>query len=160
MGRPGRLPNYDYSSAGCYFVTFCTRNRREVLSQIVGRDDLGAPQIVLLRAGQCLEQYIQSISEAYPNVSIDQYTIMPNHVHLLISVREGEGAPGSSRPTQLIPRIISVLKRYTNRDMGENIWQSTYHDHIIRSEEEYLEIWDYIDTNPAQWTEDCYYREV
>lgn len=160
MGRPGRLPNYDYSSGGCYFVTFCTRNRKMLLSTIVGRDDLGAPQIILHPAGEYLDGYIGSIPKAYPNVTVDKYVIMPNHVHMILTIQELYGAPGSSRPTQLIPRIISVLKRFTNRDMGENLWQSTYHDHIIRSEEDYLKIWNYIDTNAVKWSEDCYYKEV
>lgn len=163
MGRVGRLPEYDYSGNGCYFITFCTKGRRSILSDIVGRDDLGAPQVKLRPAGESLERYIRSISEVYPEVSVDRYVIMPNHVHLLLTV-DGSGAPGSSRPTgarsrqmQLIPRLIAVLKKYTNRDTGANLWQSTYHDHVIRNQDSYLQIWNYIDTNPAKWAEDRYY---
>ncbi|MDD6161159.1 MAG: hypothetical protein PUB51_08550, partial [Oscillospiraceae bacterium] len=89
-----------------------------------------------------------------------KYVIMPNHVHLIvrITVREN-GAPGSSRPTQMIPRVITTLKRFSNRDTGMDLWQSTYHDHIIRNEADYLRIWNYIDTNPARWQEDRYFEE-
>lgn len=160
MGRPGRLSGYDYSEKGCYFITFCTKARKLLLSDIVGRDDPGAPYVRLCKAGVCLERYITGISAAYPGVTVHKYVIMPNHVHLLLSIDVREGVPRSSRPTQTLPRIIAALKRFVNRDMGCNLWQSTYHDHIIRNEADHLRIWQYIDTNPLKWTEDCYYTEV
>lgn len=169
-----RLKEYDYSQTGYYFVTVCTKDRAKILSQIVGRgitnpppfvgrDDPGAPNhqpptVRLLLCGERVEHYIRKIPEAYSYVSVDKYVIMPNHVHLLLHIRgENGGAPGSSRPTQTIPRLIGVLKRLTNRDIGEKIWQTSYYDHIIRNEADYLRIWDYIDTNPAKWQEDEYY---
>ena len=86
---------------------------------------------------------------------------MPNHVHLLLSIdHSAPGAPRSSRPTQLISRIIAALKRFTNQQAGFNLWQSTFHDHIIRSDADYLRIRDYIGANPAKWREDCYYTET
>lgn len=56
-----------------------------------------------------------------------------------------------------VPSFISTLKRRVNRAIGENIWQRSYHDHVIRDEADYLRIWDYIDTNPIKWQDDCYY---
>ena len=166
--RPGRLPHYDYSSVGYYFITFCTRHRECCLSTVggtpyVGRDDPGAPNppadmITLTSYGTALDDLICSIPMAYPNVTVQKYVIMPNHVHLLLSIDgPGPGAPGSSRPTQLLPRIMAYLKRTTNRMAGRNLWQTTFYDHIIRNEADYLRIWQYIDTNPAKWQEDCYY---
>lgn len=167
QSRPGRLPHYDYSSVGCYFITFCTRDRECCLSSVgtvtcVGRDDPGTPTptatVSLTTYGTALNDLILSISTAYPNVTVQKYAIMPNHVHLLLSIDEpGPGAPGSSRPTQLLPRIMAYLKRTTNCTAGRTLWQSTYYDHIIRDEADYLRIWQYIDTNPAKWAEDCYY---
>lgn len=69
------------------------------------------------------------------------------------------GAPRSSRPTQLVPRMITALKRFTNQDMKTDLWQDGFHDHIIRNEANYLRIWAYIDQNPAKWREDRYYEE-
>lgn len=170
--RPGRLPNYDYSSAGYYFITFCTKGRVHILSRVemrsslpptVGRDDLGAPNlsaatVLLTPYGVALNDLILTIPTAYTNVTVQKYVIMPNHVHLLLSIDgPGTGAPGSSRPTQLVPRIIAYLKRMTNRAAGRPIWQTTFYDHIIRDEADYLRIWNYIDTNPAKWGEDEYY---
>lgn len=179
--RPGRLANYDYGSVGYYFITFCTKNRACILSDItteplpsatvgrgdlgcVGRDDLGAPSpllspaVILTPYGTALNDVILTIPAAHSNVTVQKYVIMPNHVHLLLSVDQpGSGAPGSSRPTQLVPRVIAYLKRVVNHAAGRNLWQSTYYDHIIRNEADYLRIWNYIDTNPAKWGEDEYY---
>ena len=74
--------------------------------------------------------------------------------------RDDLGAPRSSRPTKLVPRIVAALKRFTNKEAGLDLWQASYHDHIVRSEADYLRIWSYIDTNPAKWREDCYYTET
>lgn len=159
-GRPGRrqlrLPEYDYSQAGCYFITVCTAGRRCLLGA-VGRDDLGAPSVRLTPYGKIVEQYICSIPAAYDTVQIDQYVIMPNHIHLLLWIRTGSGAPGSSRPTQMVPRIVAALKRFTNRDAGIKLWQPSFYDHIIRDENDFLRIWTYIAANPSKWAEDRYY---
>ena len=125
----------------------------------VARDDLGARSVRLTSYGIYLQNYLDTLPLAYPNITLHHSVIMPNHVHLLVSIDyNASGAPGSSRPTQLIPRMISALKRFTNQQAGFNLWQSTYHDHIIRTDADYLRVWDYMDTNPAKWREDCYYR--
>ena len=70
------------------------------------------------------------------------------------------GPTWASAPTAAsVPNAVSALKRLVNRETGENIWQRSYHDHVIRGERDYLEIWNYIDTNPARWREDCFYEE-
>ena len=163
-----RLKDYDYSQAGIYFVTICTRDRRDILSRIerqmpVGRDDLGAPlvQVSLTPVGKIAEQYLNTISKAYSGVTVEHKIIMPNHVHILLWFhRAEERRAGSSRPTELLPRIISAWKRFTNRDAGYTLWQSGYHDHIIRDENDFLRHWTYIDQNPALWAEDEYYTET
>lgn len=161
-GRPGRLPNWNYSSSGCYFITFCTKGRNCILSQVVGRDDPGAPAaVVLTELGRYLAQCLDTLSDAYPNVTLHQAVIMPNHVHLLVSIDHPEvSAPRSSRSTHQIPRIIAALKRFTNQKAGMQLWQSSYHDHIIRSRADYLRIWQYIHTNPQKWEEDCYHAPL
>ena len=159
-GRPYRLPCWDYGDAGCYFVTFCTKDRRCILSQIVGRDDPGAPLVQLTSTGDDLLQHVEEIPTYYPNVTLHNYVIMPNHVHLLLSIdATEEGAPGSSRPTQQLFRIVSVLKRLSNQYAKTNLWQKSFHDHIIRNEHDYLRIWQYIDTNPLKWELDRYYTQ-
>ena len=153
-----RLQNYDYSTPGAYFVTICTQGRKCILSEItVGADALGGPQVRLTRIGQIVEKYILS-TESIPGVHVEKYVIMPNHVHLILSVDGTDGPPRASAPTMaVVPNVISALKRLVNREAGTNIWQRSYHDHVIRGEADYRGIWTYIDTNPARWAEDCYY---
>ena len=67
------------------------------------------------------------------------------------------GVPRSSRPTMLIPNMIAALKKMINKEIGINIWQTSYHDHVIRDEEDYQIHLKYIEENPAKWAEDEYY---
>ena len=149
-----RLARYDYSQNGVYFVTACTKDRANLLSA-VGRDDLGAPYVELSSIGKITEKYTDSISTHYQNVSVEKYVIMPNHVHMIIALNDG--APGSSRPT--ISQIISAWKRYINQESKRSLWQSSFYDEIIRNDDHFLNVWQYIDSNPAAWTEDEYFSE-
>ena len=95
-----RLQKYDYSLPGAFFVTICTKDKAKIFWLSVGRDDLGAPH-TLSRYGRIVEKFIASIPEAYPGVTAEKYVIMPNHVHMIVSIsyERNDGAPGSSRPT-------------------------------------------------------------
>ena len=73
-------------------------------------------------------------------------------LHILTS-----GAPGSSRPTQLLSRVIAALKRFTNREAGQSLWQTSYYDHVIRNEADAFRVREYMENNPARWQEDRYY---
>ena len=81
---------------------------------------------------------------------------MPNHVHLILLLQEENGGRLIAAPT--VSRVIGQMKRVVSREIGVSIWQKSYHDRIIRDEAEYLKIWNYIDTNPLKWNEDCYYE--
>jgi REP element-mobilizing transposase RayT len=174
--KPNRLKDYDYSQNSAYFITICVKNMREMLGKIVGdgvldvpkdSTDVGgavpsAPRIELTETGEMVKHHIENMNSVYEHVHLGKYIIMPNHIHLIISiVNDTSKAHGSSRtptPTNAtIPRFISTLKRYTNKYCGFSIWQRSYHDHIIRNEAEYQKIWEYIDTNPLNWQEDKYY---
>ena len=65
----------------------------------------------------------------------------------------------TSAPTESIPMVVRFLKCDVTMACGFSIWQESFHDHIIRGEADYLRIWHYIDTNPAKWREDCYYKD-
>ena len=145
-----RLQNYNYSEIGAYFITICTKDRKQILSKIVGCDDLGAPKIILSNCGIVVDNFIKSIGTAYQNVTVDIYCIMPNHIHLILIFNQSNGVPRSSRPTQLIPRVITALKRLSNKKVGFNLWQTSYYDHIIRNEQELYEIRKYIEENPIK----------
>ena len=78
---------------------------------------------------------------------------MPNHIHLIISVQTG----GHGDPPLQIYDVIGNFKSFTTYKYGQALWQRFFHDHVIREENDYLKIWNYIDTNPQKWREDCFY---
>ena len=140
-----RLQGYDYSSEGCYFITICTEHRKNLLSTIVGGDDLAAPKEIILKPyGKIVEKYVISIEKAYDSVKVENYIIMPNHIHLLLLI-DTYGLPRSSAPT--IPDVVTALKKFTNRDCKHNLWQRGYMDHIIRNQSDFERHWEYIEYN-------------
>lgn len=91
---------------------------------------------------------------------MDKYVIMPNHIHLLVFVKEtASGGPsGATSPANArIPHYVSTLKRFCHRDIGHKIFQRSYHDHVIRHERDYQRIWTYMEGNPSRWSEDRFY---
>ena len=155
-----RLPEYDYSSPGGYFVTICTRNRRCILSEIVVGADSIRPQEPAIRVnltayGRIVDLAIRNIPVFYPHISVERYVIMPNHVHLLLQFHEVEGGRMISAPT--LNTVIGQMKRWAGRKAGAALWQRSYHEHVIRNERDYLEILEYVENNPAKWADDRYY---
>ena len=153
-----RLPGYDYSSEGAYFITICTQDKRCLLSRIVGDAALGIPENRLTKVGTIVEKYILS-GRKMDVITVDKYVIMPNHIHILLIVNgEKGGTPRAASPTKaVVPRFVATFKRLVNKEIGQNIFQRSYHDHIIRNHKDYLRIWEYIDNNPKQWELDCFY---
>jgi putative transposase len=153
-----RLKNYDYSQNGAYFVTICTRDKQRILCDIcVGRADHSPPRIRLSETGLIVDTLIQNIEQVYSGVITPIYVVMPNHIHLLlVFTNSPDGGMRSSRPTLLT--MIRSLKTLTTKKIGCQIWQDSFHDHIIRNEEDYQRIWQYIDTNPVKWVRDIYYK--
>ena len=152
----------------------CIEGRHEILGQIVGRGIPDAPCVELTKCVE-LTEYAMNVAETIKfsnnknqNINIEKYVIMPNHVHMIILIHNENnamvnnggdgGASGKPRPTNaLIPKHISSIKRFTNKQAGFDMWQDGYHDHIIRDETDYQTRWRYIDENPAKWAEDDYF---
>ena len=158
-----RLDNYDYSSAGAYFVTICTQNRRCVLSRIVGRRlaPAEASGMEYTSFGKIAEQQLLSLKDRYAYLSVDQYVIMPNHIHVVL-ILESEAAGASPRPT--ITDIVCAYKSLTTRECKKNgfdgkLFQTSFYEHIIRGREDYEEIVKYIYENPIRWYYDELYNE-
>ena len=165
------LDNYDYSSAGAYFVTICIKDRKRILSDIINPVGVGAfddpltPQIQLTEIGKITEKYLLS-SENIPGVKIDRYVVMPDHIHAIIFLYPDEYASrkdGSSRaptPTnEMLPHIVSAFKRFCNKEIGNNIFQRGYIEHIIRDRDDYETRAKYIYENPIRWYYDELYAE-
>ena len=156
-----RLKGFDYSSPGAYFITVCTKGRRKRLSRIdVGTDVLGCPKNTLLPDGEIADRQLRQMSDFYAHLKFEKYVIMPNHIHLLLHITEG-GPSGTPVPTASpVAAFVGTFKRLCNKEYGENIWQPRSYDHIIRGEEDYRQIWEYIDTNVQRWEKDRFYEET
>ena len=158
--KPIRLENFDYSQNGAYFVTVCTKDRRKVLSNIVGE---GFPLPKLLPYGKIVDDVIKEIPQKYNCVEIDKYIIMPDHVHLLISITEigGRGDPSPTIETVMGWFKYKATKKINQAtgNVGEKVFQRSFFDHIIRNENDYREIWEYIENNPANWKKDKFLDE-
>ncbi|MBQ8003248.1 MAG: transposase [Clostridia bacterium] len=147
-----RLKDFDYSKDGYYFVTVCTKERKEILGEIIVGEGLCAlPKNKLTPIGECIEESIRFIDKNYNGVKVDKYVIMPNHIHMIIALTGGHGNP----PLQ---NIVGQMKSYVGSKFSGEIFQRSFHDHIIRNEQDYQKIWEYIDTNVAKWEDDCFHN--
>lgn len=151
-----RLKDYDYSQDGYYFITMCTQNRKNILS-IVG-EGFSLPK--LTQYGEITEKLLLEITKRYEEINIDKYVIMPNHIHLLIALKND----GRGNPSPTIDRAMGWFKYMATKEINNlygtfcrKIFQRSFHDHIVRGDEDYREIWQYIDNNPTKWTEDKFY---
>ena len=156
--KPTRLRTYSYSNVGYYFITICAENKEKLFGTIVGGDTLDAPLVQLTEIGKTLDEYVQSTNRI-PGVVVDKYVIMPNHLHMIIVINEPNDRIGNDRANEMIPHVVGTLKRLVNRKFGKNVFQRSYHDHVIRGEWDYQKIWSYIDDNPRRWKDDCFYVE-
>jgi len=159
--RSIRLKNYDYSQTGYYFVTICTRNRECILGNVVDGE------MQLSKIGQFVQIAWNDLLKRFENIELDKVTVMPNHIHGVITIVEAglalpkEGA-ASSAPTRDVPiRLMDVVRAFksisainVNRFLsrvGIPLWQPNYYEHIIRNEESLNRVREYIGTNPLRW---------
>lgn len=163
--RRARLKNYDYSSPGAYFITVCTHKRKALLSHIVGEIQ-ESPENILTDYGLIVKSIVESIPERF-GVSIPKYVIMPNHIHMLVVIPSGKRAvrePPLRSERSVTDKLVGFIKMNASKKIhltgGEKIiWQRSYHDHIIRNENDYKNIWLYIDSNVRLWEKDCFYKK-
>lgn len=153
--KPNRLKYYDYSTAGAYFITICTHDRKCLLWESVGASIARPEEVRLSPYGKIVDQAIREIPTHYAAVRLDNYTIMPNHVHLLLRIDTDPDGRAMLAPT--ISRVVQQLKGIVTKKIGSSIWQKLFHDHVVRGEKDYLKIWEYIDNDPVRWKEDCFY---
>ena len=108
--KHSRLNHYDYSTTGAYFITICTHSRRCLLSRIVGRG-LAPAEIQYTAYGQIAQEQLLLLEQRYPSLKIDQYVIMPNHIHAILFLEEAAG--NDQRPTLI--DIVCAYKSLTTR---------------------------------------------
>ncbi len=157
--RSIRLKGYDYAQAGAYFVTMCTQNRACLFGEVVDG------QMRVNECGRVVADSWMWLSARYPHVDLDEWVVMPNHLHGIIILTGPDGRGGSrTAPTENrkpIGRLIGAFKTVSTKRLntmhnspGVPVWQRNYYEHIVRSEESLHQIRRYIVDNPARWNED------
>ena len=157
--KRNRLEKYNYSSPGLYFITICTKDRRNIFWEkeqpdFVGEDTILPPdQVNLSPYGKITDEAVRAIPKHYSTIELLQYVIMPNHVHLVLHISDN----GTSMAS--IITAIGYMKQQVSRKIGMPIWQRSFHDHVIRDHRDYEKIAKYIHENPIHWQYDCFYNE-
>ena len=163
--KPTRLKDFDYGTTGAYFVTICTENRKPILSDIINPvgEGLAPPEalVELKSCGEVAKEQLKLLENRYPNISVEQFIIMPNHIHVIIFLRkETGGASPSPTLSDVVCTIKSLTSRICKQQYGiEKIFQRSFHDHVIRDREDYEKHAKYIHENPMNWYFDELYSE-
>lgn len=151
--KENRLKGFDYSSPNAYFITICTMDRKALFwddgNAIVSRPE----DVVLSGCGKLVKQAICEIPAHYPLVAIDCFTIMPNHVHILMRIE-----PGQTKPD--VSNVVRQMKRVVSKQAGFAVWQKGFYDHVVRDDADYQKIWNYIEGNPMKWEDDRYRAQM
>ena len=172
-----RLKNWDYSSEAIYFITLVTQNRECVLGTI---DD---GKMVLNHNGKIIEKELLKSITIRECWFFHNWVIMPNHFHLLVEIVSSSietqnvetqnvethcSASLQSEPTKVsrkpnsISSFVAIFKSVTTTQINllieernvNTIWQSNYHDHIVRNYSSFDKIYHYIKNNPKKWNTD------
>ncbi|MEP7233337.1 MAG: transposase [Ginsengibacter sp.] len=172
-----RLSNHDYSSDGEYFITICTSNRECFFGKIEN------DEMILNEIGLVANKYLIEIPNHFSHAQLDEFIVMPNHVHCILAIENKIVAPigtadvGTSymmstigmhvhnrnefsKPVKgsvsvIIQQYKAAVKRWCNANAHEYFeWQSRFHDHIIRDAKSYEKIKNYIINNPKNWNDD------
>jgi REP element-mobilizing transposase RayT len=155
--RSIRLQGYDYSRAGAYFITICTQNRECLFGEIVDG------KMVLNHAGDMIQTVWDEIPDHYTGIEIDEFVVMPNHIHGIIGIVAPTGNTGSLSLGDMVHRFKTMTtKRYADgvkqsvwRRFPGKLWQRNYWEYIVRNEMKLGRIREYIHNNSTQWKSDC-----
>lgn len=169
--KPLRLPGYDYSSYGYYFVTLCVKNKECLLGTV--RDDaVDGATVLLPPLGEEVKKSWLKLEALNPNVKLDTFVIMPNHIYGIIILEHDDCMVSAQRPAgfgvresserRTLPGLMkdfkSVTTRVYQRKFGgqESLWQTSFYGEIIRNQVQYDGVWRYIADNPRKWQDDRY----
>ena len=140
-----RIRGYDYATPNYYFITICTHHKK-CLFWTNGK---------LNCLGQIVYDAVQQIPTHFPQNRVEQFVIMPNHIHMILVVE-----PGGADTSVVVGSFKSYVARIVHgSDPQLKVWQTSYHDHVIRNQLQYERIWIYIESNPMRWEKDCFYVE-
>ncbi|MCC6475851.1 transposase [bacterium] len=147
-----RWKGFDYGQRGAYFVTMCVEGRRAILSEVFEK------QVRLLPAGKIVCKAWKAMPEYYPELQIDEFVVMPDHVHgiLWLDNRAGLG-PAPTTLSSAVRRFKSLTANRINKLQGTEgrvLWQRSFFDRVIRDDEELHRVRDYIRRNPRFFSSD------
>ncbi len=147
--KPIRIEDYDYSAPGAYFITVCTANRENIFWSD-RRGELCSPaNVPLSDIGVIVNKEIHKLNTVYAAVRVDKYCIMPDHIHFILSINTDEFGRTQFAPT--ISRIMKQFKSSITKQIGKAIWQKSFYEHGVRNQQDYNEIWEYIENNPMKY---------
>jgi putative transposase len=166
--RSIRLPRYNYSQEGTYFVTICTYEKSELFGDIVDR------AMIVNQFGQIVQHEWEKTTRIRQEIELDVFVVMPNHIYgiVVITTDNTVGAHGHAplqnddpraphRKTKSLGAFIAGFKCAATKRInavrgtpGKPVWQRNYYEHIIRDDAELKDIQEYILTNPLRWSED------
>jgi REP element-mobilizing transposase RayT len=157
--RSIRLQGYDYSQEGMYFITLCCYEKNHLFGKIADN------QMLLNSAGKIAHNEWFKTPEIRLNTALAEFVVMPNHIHGIIIIKNAEVATQSSiRPLSGTSHTIGAIVRGYKSSVTKKInllgtsrikvWQRNYYEHIIRNDESYQNIANYIINNPANWNTD------
>ena len=164
--KRNRLREYNYNLNGSYFITICTKDKKQLFWKYDNRYTcyVGAnfvrqySESWLSNIGIIVDNEIKHINSIYKDsVYVDKYVIMPNHIHMIITIDVQPDGRTQFAPT--VSRVTKQFKGSVTKRIGVSVWQKSFYDHIIRNEVDYLEKWNYIHTNPHRWNSDELYVE-
>ncbi len=156
-----RLPHYDYSKNGIYFVTFCTFHKETFLSSIeLPKNDISKEAFLNLKPiGKiCIEEAAR-LRLSFPDFKLISSVMMPNHIHALLWIDNDQGYARSSLSAYIKAWKSAVSRRAHQFDHTGSVWQKSFYDHIVRNEKDMIRIMQYIDENPQKWALDRFYTE-
>jgi len=165
---PLRLPDFDYSTPGAYFITVCTYHRTCLLGDV--RHD----RVLLTDIGSMVNSAWSELPSHYPALQTDAFVVMPNHVHGIIFLTGEEPRPSSPpdgrarepAPTFGLLDVVHRFKTLTTRRFAEfghasgsrpvyrHLWQRSFYEHVVRDDATLLRIREYIPNNPLAWALD------
>ena len=150
-----RMLGFDYASARIYFVTINCHKNQHLLGEIVENAD--SKQIDLSKIGLIATKKIDELSSHHAGVEVLDYVVMPNHVHLLISLQKQEKVTTLSA---IVGSYKSGVSRLTRQVFpGLELWQGSFSDHVIRDEDDLLTHSEYIIMNVTRWQKDKYFQK-
>ena len=166
-----RLQSWDYRWHGAYFITICTKNKVCSLGDIVNG------KMQLSGVGVLADVFLHEIKKHTKNIDLNAFVVMPNHVHAILTINQqivetlhatslrqpnkhlSAISPKAHSISTIVRSYKSAVTKHAHRLGYDFAWQARFHDHIIRTEESFNKISEYVDNNPHNWEKDKFYPE-